>query len=349
MPFLSPFAFRDRAMESNYQHHFYSSNFDRFKAVMRLIFPIVMILRMYPILCWFLAYSVDSIELFEAAYKMIGIVCLGIVFSKSWSDSAKTYFGLLFSWMIRAGWLQAAVGQTRGLNHSQAMTSFVTMVCLGGLMIPNISEYFILALLVSYIRPIRLAFMMVQDPDAELVTQAFYQHTLVLGLGVSIAWAFHGDFRRDWLRSPAACVKPSKQRKKLTSVRSPTPRTDDKCFDELDDDYFTESDRAELMVEVLKVSVLVSRQRGACSDIYRPLSSSKVAGRGRVQSPRRQRRTPRHGRRGSHCVQATAPRLPDSPSAHGLTISTQSNHQHTDRPSAYRLIISAQIDLQYTD
>jgi hypothetical protein len=256
MPFLSPFPFRDRTMENNYQQHFYVSNFDRFKAVIRLGFPVVILLRMYPILCWFLAYSVDSIELFEATYKMFGIVCLCIVFSKSWSDSAKARFGLLFSWMFRSGWLQVAVGQIRGINHSQAIPTFVGMVCVGGLMMPNISEYFILALLVSYIRPIRLAFAMIQDPDAELVTQAFYQHTLVLGLGVSIAWAFHGDFRRNWLRSRAACGKPSNQRQKSTSVRTPTLRTDDKSFDELDDDYFTESDRAELMSEVLKVSFL---------------------------------------------------------------------------------------------
>jgi hypothetical protein len=291
MPFLSPFPFRDRAMESNYQQHFSVSNFDRIKAVIGLISPVAVILRTYPILCWFLDYRVDSIELFEAAYGLTCFVCFGIVFSKSWSDSAKARFGLLFSWIIRSGWLKAAVGQLRGLNYSQSIVSFVVMVCLGGLATPNISDYCILALLVSYIRPMGLAFSMIQnqDSDTELVTQAFYQHTLVLGLGVSITWAFHGDFRRDWLRSPAACGKPSSQRQKSTSVRTPTPQTDETCFDELDDDYFTESDRAELMSEVLKVSFSAYRQRGACGDINRP-SSSNGACRDRLQPPRRPRR-----------------------------------------------------------
>jgi hypothetical protein len=293
MPFLSPFPFRDRAMESNYQQHFSVSNFDRLRAVLRWIAPVVILLRMYPILCWFLAYSVDSIELFEAAYGIICFVCFGMVFSKSWSDSAKARFGLLFSWIIRSAWLKAAVGQIRGLNYSQSIVSFVIQVCLGGLVTANISDYFILALFVSYIRPIGLAYtMMIQDPDsdAELVTQTFYQHTLVLGLGISITWAFHGDFRRDWLRSPAACIKPSKKRQKSTSVSTPTPRTDETCFDEeLGDDYFTECDQAELMSEVLKVSFSSSRQRGACGDINRPLSS-KGACRDRLQLPRRPRR-----------------------------------------------------------
>jgi hypothetical protein len=260
MPINSPFSFCDQILEHNYQEHFLVSNYDRFEEICKYLVPVLFLFRTFPIICWFLGYSVDSIELFYAVFKLCLTIIVLIIFSKSWSRSAKFRFGLLLLWALRVNWLLAAVSQARGLNM-QATTSFVLMVCLSGLMMPNILEYFCWAIGASFIRPIQLSFTGNSDSNMDLIMQAIYQHSLVMALGMSIVWTFHCDFRRAWLRSPSKSIKPAKRRKSAIALNAPIPRTEKRGFDELDDGYFTESDRSELSAEVLKVGLGLVRCR----------------------------------------------------------------------------------------
>lgn len=240
-------------MEGIYQQHFITSNFVRLRMIFRFCFPLFIGLRMYPIACWLLSYNVDHMELVEAAIKFSGIICFSIVLSHSWSDSAKGRIGLVFLWIMRVGWLSAVLGQARGHSYSQARTSFVWMVCISGLMMPNILEYFGYAITVSYIRPLLLFWTTSSSPasEIELVEQIVYQHSLVLALGFCITWTFHSDFRRDWLRSPSDCTKHASIRTNPTKGRN--VRADKRHWDMLDDLYFSDADRLELSAEVTQV------------------------------------------------------------------------------------------------
>jgi hypothetical protein len=260
MPIKSPFSFCDQILEHSYQEHFLVSNYDRFKTTCKYLLPVLFLFRIFPIICWFLGYSVDRMDFSYAIFKLVWqwLSVVVIIFSKNWSRSAKSRFGRFVLWMLRVNWLLASVSQARGLNM-QATTSFVYMVCLSGLMMPNISEYICWAIGASFIRPIQLLFTGNSESDTNLIMQAIYQHSLVLALGISIVWTFHSDFRRAWLRSPAESIKPAKQRKSAIALNAPTPRTEKQVFDELDDGYFTESDRLELRSEVLKVGLGLAR------------------------------------------------------------------------------------------
>ena len=100
-------------------------------------------------------------------------------------------FGLILLWLFRMNILISVV-------QSSLMT-VVNTVCIGCFFVPSFAEYLLGSLLVSYARLFILSFTAAIEPSKALDTA--YQNTLVLALGVSIAWTTHSDCRRNFLRS----------------------------------------------------------------------------------------------------------------------------------------------------
>ena len=117
-----------------------------------------------------------------------------VIFLRKWDTSIKTMFGLILLWLFRMNILISVV-------QSSLMT-VVNTVCIGCFFVPSFAEYLLGSLLVSYARLFILSFTAAIEPSKALDTA--YQNTLVLALGVSIAWATHSECRRNWLRSALA-------------------------------------------------------------------------------------------------------------------------------------------------
>ena len=236
-------------MEINYRDYFIGSNADRLNRICRYFFLVLIPLRAYPLIYWtFSPGSINNHEVLEALWKVIGAFAIGGLFliSKNWGRGSKYWLGFVFLGIIRVGWIVGIFQQVRGHSNSQTVTSFVSMVCISGFVMPNFVEYLCMACLVSYLRPLQICLTLQPAGDWALVRQILYQNTLILALGVSINWAFHSDLRRDWLRSPAVLGENSKARRSHEEKAAEN-------WDALADAYFTDADRRELRSEALQV------------------------------------------------------------------------------------------------
>jgi hypothetical protein len=238
-----------------------ASNLDRYRPIVFFGSPIILSMRLFPIL--YAAYdpsNVDRAVLAEAIFKFLSSVIFVAVFTKKWDNSSKSRIGHILFWTVRCGWLLALYGQIRGQSDAQALTSFAALVTSCGLMMPSFTEYVCCALLASYIRPLQLCWKesSISPADFSLIQQILYQHTLILALGFSIIGSFHSDLRRNWLRSsdsqPATSTLQPATKTKIGSELA--ARSD--SWDLLKDGYYSDADRRELCADVLLVCSVLS-------------------------------------------------------------------------------------------
>ena len=193
----SPFAFRDRVLEHRFQDYLVSSCADRIKPMVCAFFPVLFIIRLSS-----LAYSIlyGSGEIIVPAIRLSAIILLVVLISKNWNPASNYGRGLAILWTTRfitiLGLQQLLVAKSAEL---QAMATHVGFVCAGGWMINSFSEFFLFALMHSFLRPLlQLGLGITKN---ESIFDVIYQNTMILALGVSIAWTVQANQRRDWLRS----------------------------------------------------------------------------------------------------------------------------------------------------
>jgi hypothetical protein len=258
---MMPFAFKDHAMEHKYREHFMASNLDRYRPIVFFGSPIILAMRMFPIL--YAAYdhsNIDRAVLAGAIFKFVGSVIFVAVFIKKWDNSSKSRIGRILFWTVRFGWLLALYGQIRGQSDAQALTSFAALVTSCGLTMPSFTEYICCALLASYARPLQLCWKesSISPADFALIQQILYQHTLILALGISLIGSFHSDFRRNWLRSSNSPPESSTLQPATNTKLGSELAARSGSWDLLKDGYYSDADRRKLCAEVLLVCSLLS-------------------------------------------------------------------------------------------
>ena len=131
--------------------------------------------------------------------RTVMLILMCVLISKKWSPASNYWRGLILLWITRIGVILCLQQQLADAPAElQSMATHVAVVCTGGWMFYSFIEYFLFALSLSIIRPLRLGFSPI---PAESIYETLYRHVLILALGVSIAWTVHADQRRDWLRS----------------------------------------------------------------------------------------------------------------------------------------------------
>ena len=199
--------------------------------------------RVYPITCYalfpiFLVIRLSSLAysalygtggLIVTAIRLFMLILMCVLISKKWSPASNYWRGLILLWITRIGVILCLQQQLADAPAElQSMATHVAVVCTGGWMFYSFIEYFLFALSLSIIRPLRLGFSPI---PAESIYETLYRHVLILALGVSIAWTVHADQRRDWLRSRSHAdevvhprrsktSKPARRDKKTNSAAS---------------------------------------------------------------------------------------------------------------------------------
>ncbi len=152
-------------------------------------------------------------------------------------------------------------------SDPHAMYGLAGFTCVGSTLIPSFIEYLFAALSLTYMQPIRIYFLQVASTGEDF-QQILFQHSLILALGLSISWTYHSDCRHNWLRLPAA-----QKYARKASTRLPPPNASfrpsrkgtapasalaaataqNRNWDQLDDDCFSEADCAELRADATRV------------------------------------------------------------------------------------------------
>ena len=254
-PTLAPFAFKDSVMEQKFVCSFVESSIDRIRPVVRFSIPVLLPLRISPLIMWIFSEDDDYIQrrtaIFCTFQAVVEVLTLLVVL-KEWNCPIKQRLGLFFLWFTRLGFL-TTIYQMREERDIQVFANLVSFICIGGLTMPSYAEYLVLAFLVSYLWPLQ---KILQASSSDLVQEIMYQHTLVLALGISMHWAVHSDLRRIWLRSASANLqstttdKPNSQVLKSSSEDAAASTSD---WDQLRDGYFSNADRLATRVQALQV------------------------------------------------------------------------------------------------
>ena len=274
---FAPFAFKDNIMEQKFVHSFVGTSIDRIRPVVRFLIPVLLPLRIFPLIIWIFSEDADDAQhhsAFFCTFQAAANILTFLVISKEWTCATKQCFGLLFLWLTRLGFL-STIYQMREKRDIQVFATLVSMICAGGLMIPSYAEYLVLAFLVSYLWPLQKFFTTQQASSSDLVQEIIYQHTLVLALGISIHWAVHSDLRRTWLRSASAnlelttVVKPNRRVFKDSNEDEATSRSD---WDQLRDGYFSNADRLATRVQALQVCWPTAKDLPYQSNTFTPLN-----------------------------------------------------------------------------
>ena len=190
---MEPLPFRDRGLEDGYRNHFIGSSMDRTRYLVCLWVPSTTFLEL--IATSYFDFEFDTMEKVGAgavfAFRIIARLLIAVVFLREWGNSVKAVFGFIILWVLRMNIMMSIV-------HS-SLLSIVNSFCVGCFFIPSFAEYLFGSLLVAYARLFILSFTAAIEPSQAL--DSAYQNTLVLALGVSIAWTNHSDCRRNFLRS----------------------------------------------------------------------------------------------------------------------------------------------------
>ena len=276
-PTLAPFAFKDSVMEQKFVCSFVESSIDRIRPVVRFSIPVLLPLRISPLIMWIFSEDDDYIQrrtaIFCTFQAVVEVLTLLVVL-KEWNCPTKQRLGLFFLWFTRLG-LLTTIYQMREERDIQVFANLVSFICIGGLTMPSYAEYLVLAFLVSYLWPLQKFFTTQQASSSDLVQEIIYQHTLVLALGISIHWAVHSDLRRTWLRSASAnlelttVVKPNRRVFKDSNEDEATSRSD---WDQLRDGYFSNADRLATRVQALQVCWPTAKDLPYQSNTFTPLN-----------------------------------------------------------------------------
>ena len=278
-------------MELRYRQYFIASCIDRAGPILRFVwFPILAILRLFWIAYWLIyPFQVSTVEIIIVTFR-VAILAFGVfVVSNKWDDATKPKFGVGLHWAARAIALLVGMQQVVAKhNDPQVMAGIVSFLCFCGLVIPRFTEYLVAAVPLPLIRPLLLH---LAGHPADHVQQLLFQNLLILALGLSITWTVHSDYRRDWLRLPAASAGAAARgrmhrRRKSTSQLRPTSGCDEAAaveasWDTLEDGYFTDAERAELREQAVQArrppprALHDSSRRGcACSAQLAPTAES---------------------------------------------------------------------------
>ena len=217
----TPFAFRDRVLERRYQNFSVSSCADRVYPIMcYALCPILLVIRLS-----YLVYSAwyGTGDMITTAIRLSLVMMVVFLVSKNWSPASNYGRGLAILWITRTAFIIAIQHQVAGAPAElQYMATHVVCICTGGWFFYSFSEYLLFALSMSFVRPLRLSLC---STAGESVLDVTYRHTLILALGVSIAWTIHADQRRDWLRSRTHADQVVHPRRPKTSGRDPTSKS----------------------------------------------------------------------------------------------------------------------------
>jgi hypothetical protein len=259
--FLSgPFGFKDRSMELRYREDWVSSCLNRNRPLLcNFYLPAIACMRISWFLYWiFYPYDLTTIEVIVNFIRMGVLMFVFSIFIKDWSDTAMTKFGLVLIWISRCLLLLLLLQQIAAeTNDSQTMIAITTILCCGGLVIPNFSEFLGFALTLPFVRPLKIFMASPEGLHDERLHQVLFQHSLLLSLAVSFTWTIHADSRHKWLCSAATSADRECPRIESASLNPRAaaapydPRGPD--WDLLADDYFSDADRAELRDQALEV------------------------------------------------------------------------------------------------
>ena len=217
----SPFAFGNRVLERRFQDFLLYTCADRvYPIICFALFPVLFVIRLSS-----LAYSAlyGTGELIVTSIRLSILILVVVLISKNWSPASNYWRGLTLLWIIRLGVVLCLQQQlVDSPAELQSMATLVGFVCVGGWFFYNFTEYFLFALSLSFLRPLRLS---LGSTTTESIFDVVYRHSLILALGVSIAWTVHADQRRDWLRSRTHAHEVMHPRRSKASKRASADAT----------------------------------------------------------------------------------------------------------------------------